>query len=297
VSNLPENLYQRLQVRSDATSEVIEAAYKALLRANHPDHADNENDRVLREEASKALGEAHAVLSDSTRRRRYDDELAQETAALSALRAASDKATTNTKQVQFFNDGTQKGANSAQHEVPALVYDELSLLQKVQLFRMARHDTNWKINRKRMLASRKRYRRVPVYWLGIRDSSSLADVKVSLGEVILGSVAAAVASYGVLLWYSKQPVGFFSDTWYTAILFPVLSLSMEIEALICSIALILGGAFTALYWPAIRGSKGGRGRFLMRAILGLTLILTAPLVTIILVILAITYTIISNQRR
>ena len=61
MSNLPENLYQRLQVRSDATSEVIEAAYKALLRANHPDHADSENDRVLREEASKALGEAHAV--------------------------------------------------------------------------------------------------------------------------------------------------------------------------------------------------------------------------------------------
>ena len=199
--------------------------------------------------------------------------------------------------MQFFNDGTQKGANSTQHEVPSLVYDELTLLQKVQLLRMARHDTNWKINRKSMLTSRKRYRRVPLYWLGIRDSSSLTDVKVSLRQVVLGSVAAAVASYGVLLWYSKQPVGFFSDSWYTAILFPVLSLSMEVGALICSIALILGGAFTALYWPAIRGSKGARGRFLMRISLALALILAAPLVTIILVILAITYTIISNQRR
>ena len=148
-----------------------------------------------------------------------------------------------------------------------------------------------------MLASRKRYRRVPIHWLGIRDSSSLTNVKASLREVVLGSVVAAVASYGVLLWYSKQPVGFFSDTWYTAILFPVLSLSMEIEALVCSIALILGGTFTALYWPAIRGSKGGRGRFLMRISLALALIFAAPLVTIILVILAITYTIISNQCR
>jgi uncharacterized protein YjbI with pentapeptide repeats len=63
-----QSLYEILQVRSDASPEVIKAAYKTLTAKYHPD-------RDSSKEAARAFAEiqrAYEVLSDPVRRRRYD---------------------------------------------------------------------------------------------------------------------------------------------------------------------------------------------------------------------------------
>ena len=59
------NHYRLLHVQSDAPPEVIKASYRALMALHHPDIGGDHATAVL-------LNEAHAVLSDSARRRSYD---------------------------------------------------------------------------------------------------------------------------------------------------------------------------------------------------------------------------------
>jgi curved DNA-binding protein CbpA len=64
---LSDDLYERLQVSPRATLAVIRAAYRALARDYHPDvNSTPEAARYMRH-----LNEAYDVLSDSTRRARY----------------------------------------------------------------------------------------------------------------------------------------------------------------------------------------------------------------------------------
>lgn len=65
--------YEILQVRDDASNEVIKGAYKFLTQKWHPD----KNPHTLRdaEEFSKALNEAYSILMDPYRRRLLDESL------------------------------------------------------------------------------------------------------------------------------------------------------------------------------------------------------------------------------
>ena len=62
------NLYEVLQVSSTATPDVLQAAYRALARAYHPDvNPSPEAARKMRQ-----LNAAYQILSDPRRRARYD---------------------------------------------------------------------------------------------------------------------------------------------------------------------------------------------------------------------------------
>ncbi len=62
------NLYEVLQVSPEANTEVIRAAYRTLARSQHPDvNPDPDATRHMRR-----LNAAYHVLSDPTRRARYD---------------------------------------------------------------------------------------------------------------------------------------------------------------------------------------------------------------------------------
>lgn len=63
--------YQLLQVRRDASAEVIAAAYHRLMRDTHPDHGGDA-------EAARRLNEAYKTLSDPASRARYDRTLPPE---------------------------------------------------------------------------------------------------------------------------------------------------------------------------------------------------------------------------
>lgn len=66
--------YKVLQVTRDAEPEVIEKAYKALSLKYHPDVVSPAR-RADAGERMRAINEAHAVLGDPVRRRRYDEAL------------------------------------------------------------------------------------------------------------------------------------------------------------------------------------------------------------------------------
>jgi hypothetical protein len=65
--------YAILQVHPDADFEVIEAAYRQLMKKHHPDMAGDDPARIAEHlERSKAINQAFSVLRDPERRRRYD---------------------------------------------------------------------------------------------------------------------------------------------------------------------------------------------------------------------------------
>lgn len=63
--------YELLQVSPEASQEVIEASWKALMRKHHPDKGKGNT------EIAKKLNEAHDTLSDPEKRQRYDLELSR----------------------------------------------------------------------------------------------------------------------------------------------------------------------------------------------------------------------------
>jgi hypothetical protein len=73
VSDAVIDYYAVLQVHPDADFEVIEAAYRQLMKKHHPDLAGDDRARAAIHHArSKAITEAFRVLRDPEQRRHYD---------------------------------------------------------------------------------------------------------------------------------------------------------------------------------------------------------------------------------
>jgi curved DNA-binding protein CbpA len=68
--------YEVLQVARDASPEVIEASWKALLRKFHPDRPANRTAQA--KEKAYQINEAHDILSDPKKRKEYDRSLVLE---------------------------------------------------------------------------------------------------------------------------------------------------------------------------------------------------------------------------
>lgn len=73
---MEENYYDILEVSKNASPEIIEKAYKTLVKKYHPDLQDN-NLKAEYEEKIKLINEAFEVLSDSEKRKNYDLNLKQ----------------------------------------------------------------------------------------------------------------------------------------------------------------------------------------------------------------------------
>jgi hypothetical protein len=73
LSQVARDYYALLQVHPDADTEVIEAAYRQLMKKHHPDVAGDDPARVAaHHERSKAINQAFGVLRDPEQRRGYD---------------------------------------------------------------------------------------------------------------------------------------------------------------------------------------------------------------------------------
>lgn len=68
---MEENYYDILEVNKNASPEIIEKAYKTLVKKYHPDLQEN-NLKNKYEEKIKKINEAYEVLSDSEKRKNYD---------------------------------------------------------------------------------------------------------------------------------------------------------------------------------------------------------------------------------
>merc|ERR1712048_1300256 len=65
-----KDYYQTLGVDKKATSQQIKKAYRKLAMKWHPDK--NPNNKEEAEAKFKQIGEAYSVLSDDTKRKKYD---------------------------------------------------------------------------------------------------------------------------------------------------------------------------------------------------------------------------------
>lgn len=72
-----KNYYDWLEINKNASQEVIEKAYKVLVKKYHPDLQQGEN-KIKAEEMIKNINQAYEVLSDENRRRQYDETLVEE---------------------------------------------------------------------------------------------------------------------------------------------------------------------------------------------------------------------------
>ncbi len=69
------NLYERLNVAADATTEAIKKSYRALARKHHPDKPSGDTDTM------QEIQHAYSVLSDDDKRAHYDRTGEEQTAA------------------------------------------------------------------------------------------------------------------------------------------------------------------------------------------------------------------------
>ncbi len=72
-----KNYYEILEVNNKASREVIERAYRVLIKKYHPDIFDGE-ERIYAEKKVRDLNEAYKILSDDFLREQYDAELLKE---------------------------------------------------------------------------------------------------------------------------------------------------------------------------------------------------------------------------
>ncbi|MGI9145010.1 MAG: DnaJ domain-containing protein [Chloroflexota bacterium] len=67
------DFYTVLQVHPDADQEIIEAAYRQLMKKHHPDVAGTDATLAAQHhQRAKLINQAHSVLRDPVQRRRYD---------------------------------------------------------------------------------------------------------------------------------------------------------------------------------------------------------------------------------
>lgn len=72
-----KNYYEILEVNPKASREVIEKAYRVLVRKYHPDLYSGEKQQYA-EKKTKEINEAYRILSDEFLREQYDTELEKE---------------------------------------------------------------------------------------------------------------------------------------------------------------------------------------------------------------------------
>ncbi len=72
-----KNYYDLLEVNPKASNEIIEKAYKVLIKKYHPDLYQGE-ERMYAESKTRELNEAYRVLSNDFLREQYDLELEKE---------------------------------------------------------------------------------------------------------------------------------------------------------------------------------------------------------------------------
>ena len=70
-----KNYYELLEVDKNASPEIIEKAYKTLVKKYHPDLQQNVTDKKFAEEQIKLINEAYDTLSDKNKKENYDANL------------------------------------------------------------------------------------------------------------------------------------------------------------------------------------------------------------------------------
>ena len=72
-----KNYYEILEVNKNASTEVIEKAYKTLVKKYHPDLQNTPEEKSISEAKIKEINEAYEILENHEKRAEYDTTLAE----------------------------------------------------------------------------------------------------------------------------------------------------------------------------------------------------------------------------
>lgn len=108
-----KDYYQVLGLTPEAPTEEIRTAYRKLAKANHP---DKHKGAPIYVEKFKDLQEAYDVLSDSYKRKEYDDQLARQN-SYNKKNSKKEQAA-NKKSSKSSNDNAQQQPQTEQPQQP-----------------------------------------------------------------------------------------------------------------------------------------------------------------------------------
>jgi len=103
-----KNYYEWLEISKHASPEVIEKAYKALVKKYHPDLQEG-NNKIEAEEIIKHINEAYDILSDETKRTEYDATLVDDSVSRQDYESLQD---------ELNNLRTQQNQNKTNYQQP-----------------------------------------------------------------------------------------------------------------------------------------------------------------------------------
>ena len=116
-----KNYYDLLEVTPKASKEIIEKAYKVLIKKYHPDLYSGE-ERIYAENKTRDLNEAYRILTSDFLREQYDLELEKEKSF--SNNNYTEKNTKNTKnEKNNFNSNSNQSVNKEvkQHKVGTIM--------------------------------------------------------------------------------------------------------------------------------------------------------------------------------
>ena len=108
-----KDYYQVLGLTPEAPTEEIRTAYRKLAKANHPDKHKGDPIYV---EKFKDIQEAYDVLSDSYKRKEYDDQLARQNSY--NKKNSKKEQVANKKSSKSSNDNAQQQPQTEQSQQP-----------------------------------------------------------------------------------------------------------------------------------------------------------------------------------
>lgn len=118
-----KNYYDLLEVNSKASKEIIEKAYRVLIKKYHPDLYQGE-ERIYAESKSRELNEAYHVLSNDFLREQYDMELEKEVRFNSANTTSNQFKThdnRNNKEDRQQKNKSKKNTEAKPHKVGTIM--------------------------------------------------------------------------------------------------------------------------------------------------------------------------------
>lgn len=114
------NYYELLEIKENASPEVIKAAYKALAKKYHPDSFEGSS--LEREKSMTQINEAYTVLSDEKKRKEYDLKIKMQKKSTSTYQSQQDtydyNQETDRDNMEYVSPDLHKGTTETNYREP-----------------------------------------------------------------------------------------------------------------------------------------------------------------------------------
>ena len=107
-----DNYYKILQVDSEASKDIIDKAYKTLVKKYHPDLKSG-SEKIEAENMIKIINEAYDVLSDASKRKEYDEKLEKTFVSSEEYKLILEENNNLKKELAYFKNLFEKKSNTS----------------------------------------------------------------------------------------------------------------------------------------------------------------------------------------